>query len=387
MARGTTIVALAVVCGLVILSCGLAQASTTERRGVSSWNDPEAPEANVTIPYPYASFVGKNGTGYVVVSGLASINASAGGGSVSFLFNSTIPGFVPSAVAVDPSTGTVYRLGNNLTNLCDNVAPNWVEIVEPSQGNSTVAFLALSGDIPAAHASVYQDAFYNPKDGLIYATVYNTAPNCSFGNLTSAVVTIQPSTGISKVLVSFETGLLVTASGKTAFNFNTLYAYVIVEDYVNADGAPTLYGVDLQGFKVTLIDCPDVAKIFQLSFNTVTNALIYVGNATDDSSLALGRVYVSETGDSATVNVTVPLKWLPEACQGINFRRGAFDPKTGYYAVACGGPKPEDFPAQVVTFNVHGGAHYAAVIRYPTIAGFFAALDGPLVYLPSSFSH
>jgi hypothetical protein len=186
-------------------------------------------------------------------------------------------------------------------------------------------------------------------------------------------------------LVPFQEGLLVTASGKSAFNFDTLFAYIIVNDYANSDGEAILYGVDLQGLKASPISCPDAGKIFQLSFNYITNALIYLGNATDDSSLAVGRIYVSEDGSAATLNVTVPIKWLPASCQGLEFRRGAFDPKSGYYGVACGGVKPADFPSQLITFNIKGGAHYSAFIHYPTISEFFASLSGPLIYTPQEF--
>jgi hypothetical protein len=120
-----------------------------------------------SIPYAYGSLVAKNTEGVVVQSCVVSINSTTGGGNVTTFYNSTIVGFVPSAICVDEYTGTIYRLGNNLTNLCDNSAPNWIEIYQ----NGTVIFLPLTGDGPAAHANFYRDAFYNSRVGLIYATV------------------------------------------------------------------------------------------------------------------------------------------------------------------------------------------------------------------------
>eukprot|EP01102_Stenamoeba_stenopodia_P017854 TRINITY_DN645_c0_g6_i1.p1 TRINITY_DN645_c0_g6~~TRINITY_DN645_c0_g6_i1.p1 ORF type:complete len:428 (+),score=105.86 TRINITY_DN645_c0_g6_i1:145-1284(+) len=329
------------------------------------------------IPMPYASFLGKNKNGTVIYSGLASINSSIGG-NVTTLYNSTIPGFIPSAVTVDPTSGAVFRLGTNNTNLCDNEAPNYVEIY-----NGTVSYIALNGDSDAAHANQYMDVFYNPRVGLLYASVYNTAPNCSFGNLTSAIVTIDPYTGVSKVEVSFPVGLLITSPGRTVFNFNTLFAYAIFNDYTTPpySGDPVLYAIDLQGLKAIPVTCPTVNLIYQISFNTITNAIVYLGNSTEGTGLTIGKMTVSQDGNSAAMNETVPLKWLPETCSGIGFHRGAFDPKSGYYAIVCGGTKPEDFPTQVVTFNIRGGNHYSAFIRYPVIQGFFSNLASSLVYM------
>lgn len=332
--------------------------------------------ANVTIPMPYSSFVGKNKNGTIIYSGFASINSSLGG-NVSTLYNSTIPGFIPTAVAVDPTTGAVFRLGTNNTNLCDNEAPNFVEIY-----NGTVSYVALDGDTDAAHANQYWDVFYNPRVGLLYASVYNTAPNCSFGNLTSAIVSIDPFTGVSKVEVSFPVGLLITAPGRTVFNFNTLFAYAIFNDYASpgATGEPVLYAIDLQGLKAIPVTCPTISLIYQISFNTLTNAIVYLGNSTQ-GGFTIGKMTVSQDGNSAVMNETVPLKWLPETCAGVGFHRGAFDPKSGYYAIVCGGSRPEDFPTQVVTFNIRGGNHYSAFIRYPVIQGFFSNLASNLVYM------
>jgi hypothetical protein len=348
-----------------------------------------------SVPYPvvYTTFASMNSVNKVTYSGLVGLDPVEGK-VISTIFNTTsvaiMPSFLPSAVftANIGASTFVFRLGNNQTDLCSDNMENYLEIYDVQ--NVLLSYVQLYGDPTAASAYQFLDAFYNANDSTVYATVYNLGADCAYGNMTSSLVTINPDDGQCAVLITFPVGLVVTAPGRTTFDFETQTAYLLMNNYTHPPtgnntanntsyGQVGFYSVDYQDMTLTSLNATNVSSIYQLAFNSQTQAVIWIG--LEGNTTSIGRVWVYSESNTASFNVTVPMTWFPLNCGGLGFRRGAFNPTSGFYTVACGGTNPEDNPEKLITFSIHGGPHSVTDIKYPTVMGGMCSIEANLMYL------